>query len=812
MMITKNIFKNDFIKKLKTERGTTIDEATDLDIYYALGSLVRDYIAEDWVNTNKRYIKKGEKQVYYFSMEFLMGKLLVSNLINLGIKDICEEGLKDFGIDLEKIEEVEKDQGLGNGGLGRLAACFLDSMASIGVPGHGCGIRYNYGLFEQKIIDGYQVEFPDKWLQYENVWEIRKENKAVEVKFGGDVRVVEENGRLKFIHENYESVLAVPYDTPIVGYKNKQINTLRLWSAETVKRDFNYTCFSKGNYLKAFEYKNSVEAISHVLYPNDAYEAGKTLRLKQEYFLVSAGIQSIIRTFKKRGKPIEDFDDYVAIHINDTHPALAIPELMRILMDEEGLGWDEAWRITTNTIAYTNHTIMSEALEKWNVDIFKKLLPRIYMIVHEINERFCRELWNTRYYGNFEKIAEMAIIADNQVKMAHLAIVGSHSVNGVAKLHTEILKKQELKDFYEYYPYKFNNKTNGISHRRWLIKANPELTKLITEAIGDGWIRVPTKMRGLLKYKDDPSYQEKIHTIKQNHKIKLAKMIKEKQGIDVDPNTIFDIHAKRIHEYKRQLLIVLYIMYLYNRLKEDKNLDIYPRTFIFAGKAAPAYYTAKQIIKLINTLAKKVNNDKDVNDKLKVVFLENYGVSLAEKLITCANVSEQVSTTTKEASGTGNMKFMMNGAITIATLDGANIDIRNAVGDENIVIFGLKEKEILKLYRNGTYNSMDIYNNDIRIKTILDQMQGKSLCKKEGEFSIIVDSLLKHNDEFFVLKDFDDYVKAQEKIDKLYRNQSVWQEKSIINIGCSGVFSSDRTIYEYATGIWKVNIYHSYYK
>ncbi|PAB58791.1 glycogen/starch/alpha-glucan phosphorylase [Anaeromicrobium sediminis] len=811
MRLSKNKFKEDLIKKLEKERATNIDEASELDIYYALGSLIRDYIAENWLRTNEEYIKNAKKQVYYFSMEFLMGKLLVNNLMNLGIKHICEEALKELNMDLDKIEELEKDQGLGNGGLGRLAACFMDSMASIGVPGHGCGIRYRYGLFEQRIIDGYQVEFPDKWLQNKNVWEIRRKERAVEVKFGGNVRVIEENGKLDFIHENYESILAVPYDTPVVGYKNKLVNTLRLFSAEAIKKDFDFSYFNRGQYMKAFEYKHSVEAISEVLYPNDAFEAGRNLRLKQEYFLVSAGIQSIMRTYKRLGKSIDDFHEYIAIHINDTHPALAIPELMRILMDEEGLGWDEAWRITTNTISYTNHTIMSEALEKWDVDMFKNLLPRIYMIVDEINERFCRELWNNKYHGDFEKICQMAVIAHNEIRMAHLAIVGSHSINGVAKLHTELLKKQELKEFYQYYSYKFNNKTNGISHRRWLLKANPELSKLINDTIGKGWINLPNQLSKLLKYKDDPVFKEKVHEIKQKNKIKLANMIREKHGIEVDPNSIFDIHAKRLHEYKRQLLNVFHIMNLYNKLIENPELDIYPRTFIFGGKAASSYFMAKQVIKLINTLAYKVNNDKRIKDKIKIVFMENYGVTLAEHMIPAANVSEQISTTTKEASGTGNMKFMMNGAITIATLDGANIDIKNAVGEENIVIFGLNEKEFLELYRNGTYNSIELCNTDIRLKKILNQLRGGFFPVKDDEFSIIYHSLTKHNDEFFVLKDFDSYVKAQERIDKLYRNISKWTEMSIVNIGSSGIFSSDRTICEYATGIWKTNLCDRHY-
>ncbi|WP_432404379.1 glycogen/starch/alpha-glucan phosphorylase [Wukongibacter sp. M2B1] len=807
MKLTKEKFKMDFIKKLEYERANRIDEASDLDKYYALASLIRDYIYENWVETNKKYVKNKEKQVYYFSMEFLIGKLLISNLINLGIKEICEQGLKELGINLDKIEEVEKDPGLGNGGLGRLAACFLDSIASIGISGHGCGIRYKYGLFEQKIIDGYQVEFPDKWLQNEILWEIRRTSKAVEVKFGGEIKVLKENDNLKFIHENYESILAVPYDTPIVGYRNNIVNTLRLWSAEPQKQEFDYSTFSRGEYLKAFEKKHSIESISQVLYPNDSFDEGRMLRLKQEYFLVSAGIQSIIRTFKKLKKPIEDLDDYVALHINDTHPAIAIPELMRILMDEENLGWDKAWSVTTRTISYTNHTIMAEASEKWNINMFKTLLPRIFMIINEINERFCKELWDTRYNGDFQSIEQMSIISNDQIKMAHLAIIGSHSVNGVAKLHTEILKKQEFKNFYNIYPQKFNNKTNGITHRRWLLKCNPRLANLISEAIGGTWIEIPTRLSRLLKLKEDSSFKEQIYKIKQNNKCRLANMIRGKYGIEVDPKSIFSIQAKRIHEYKRQKLNVLHIMYLYNRLIENPELDIIPRTFIFAGKAAPGYYIAKQTIKLINSLADKVNNDRRIKDKLKVIFMENYGVALAEYIIPAANVSEQLSTTTKEASGTGNMKFMMNGAITVATLDGANVEIKNAVGDENIVIFGLKEREIFELYSSGTYNSIELYNKDIRLKTVLNQLIDGFFPVKYEEFLIIYDSLLKHNDEYFVLKDFDSYVEAQEKIDKLYREKSKWGEMAIVNIGCSGIFSSDRTIYEYASQIWDMSLF-----
>jgi starch phosphorylase len=811
MGLTKEKFKADFIKKVESERANSIEEASDLDKYYALASLIKDYICENWVKTNTKYISNKEKQVYYFSMEFLIGKLLVNNLINLGIKDTCVHGLKELGIDLEKIKEIERDPGLGNGGLGRLAACFLDSMASIGISGHGCGIRYKYGLFEQKIIDGYQVEFPDKWLQNENVWEIKRTSKAVEVKFGGEVRAINEKGRLKFIHENYESILAVPYDTPIVGYENNIVDTLRLWSAEAQKKEFDYSSFSRGEYLKAFEHKHSIESISQVLYPDDSYEEGRILRLKQEYFLVSAGIQSIIRTFKKLEKPIEAFHEYVAIHINDTHPALAIPELMRILMDEEGMAWEEAWKVTTKTMSYTNHTIMAEASEKWNIDMFKALLPRIFMIIKEINERFCRTLWDKGYTNDFDKISQMAIISYGQIRMAHLAIVGSHSVNGVAKLHTEILKKQEFVDFYNIYPKRFNNKTNGITHRRWLLQCNPELADLITDTIGEIWIALPMKLRRLLRYRNDPGFQEKIYKIKQNNKYRLANIIRDKYAINVDPESIFDIQAKRLHEYKRQKLNLLHIMYLYNRLIENPDLDIVPRTFIFAGKAAPGYYIAKQTIKLINTLAYKINNDKRIKDKLKVVFMENYGVTLAQQIIPGANVSEQLSTTTKEASGTGNMKFMMNGAITIATLDGANVEIKDVVGKENIVIFGLKEKEIFELYSSGTYNSIDLYNDDIRLKTVIDRLINGFFPVKHEEFLIIYDSLLKHNDEYFVLKDFDSYVKAQERIDELYREKSKWLEMSIINIGSSGIFSSDRTIYEYASSVWDIKLFSNYF-
>ena len=803
MKITKQKFKQDYLDKLIEERGLEIIEASNLDKYIALSTLIRDYTAKNWIRTSNKYIKIEKRQIYYFSMEFLLGKFLINNLINLGIKDICERALRELGVDLNEMNKIENDQGLGNGGLGRLAACFLDSMATTNIPGHGCGMRYKYGLFEQKIIDGYQVEFPDKWLQYDNVWEIKKQEKAVEIRFGGEIKSIDDNGNFKFIHENFEKVLAVPYDTPIVGYKNNLVNTLRLWSAEDVVTEFSFDEFNKGEYVKAFNQKHSAESISQVLYPNDAFEHGKILRLKQEYFFVSAGIQSIIRTFKKLKKPISELYKYVAIHINDTHPALCVPELMRILIDDENIGWDDAWYITKNTISYTNHTIMSEALEKWSINIFKDLLPRMYMIVDEINERFCKFLWEDKKIHDFDKISKMAIIGDNYVRMAHLAIVGSYSVNGVAYLHTEILKNQELKDFYDIYPHKFSNKTNGISHRRWLLKSNSRLSQLVNETIGKEWIDNPENLIKLLDYRDDTSFQDKIYRIKQYNKKKLAKMIKDKYSITIDINSIFDIQAKRIHEYKRQMLNLLNIMNLYNKLLDNPDLDIIPRTFIFSGKAAPGYYAAKQIIKLINTIASKINNDERIKNKIKVVFIENYGVSLAELIIPAADVSEQIATTTKEASGTGNMKFMMNGAITIATLDGANVEIEREVGNENIVIFGLKEKDIIELYKNKTYKSIDIYNSDLRLKRILDSLIDGSLSHREDEFMGIYDSLLKYNDEYFVLKDFDEYVNAQDKIDQLFRNKSEWQEMCIINIAHSGTFSSDKTISEYNNEIWK---------
>lgn len=810
MNLNSETIKKDFRRKLIHMFSEDIDGASTLHKYLAFGSLIKEYCAENWLKTNKQYREGGRKQVYYFSMEFLIGKLLRSNLLNLGIEKECEKALKELGISISELEEAEMDAGLGNGGLGRLAACFLDSMASLGIPGHGCGIRYKYGLFQQKIVDGYQVEIPDNWLKEGNIWETRRDDKAIIVKFGGRVTPYMDNGKLNFKHEDYDQVLAVPYDTPIIGYNNKNVNTLRLWSAETVESDkeLDFSFFKHGNYSKAVEYKSSVECISQVLYPDDSQLEGKILRLKQQYFFVSAGIQSILRSYLKTRKPVNDLYKYVAIHINDTHPSLAVAEFMRILIDEKQLEWDEAWNITTKTISYTNHTIMAEALEKWPIGILKNLLPRIFMIIEEINRRFTDKLF-AKYPNNWSKVNNMAIINNGEIRMANLAIVGGHSINGVAKLHTEILKSRELSDFYELYPEKFNNKTNGITHRRWLLQANPELAKFITKTIGDKWITQPNNLIELLKYAKYSSFQDSIYNIKRDNKVNFAEHVKNKYGIVINPDSIYDVQVKRLHAYKRQILNLFNIMYLYDRLKEDPNLDITPRTFIFAAKASPSYYLAKEIIKLINTVGNKINNDKRIKDKIKVIFLENYRVSLAEKIIPCADISEQISTASKEASGTGNMKFMMNGAVTIATLDGANIEIRDAVGDENIVTFGMTAKEVMNYEKNGGYSSIELYDKDSRIHTIVNQIMNGYFGVPSAEFKNIYNHLIECNDEYFILKDFDSYVKAQEKIDGLYRNKTKWQEMCITNIAHSGIFSSDNTILKYSSEIWnakKINV------
>lgn len=700
-------FKSAFLEKLETMYGKSFKESTTRDQYNTLGYMVREYMNSQWIATNESYRSGERKQMYYLSIEFLLGRLLGSNILNLGIKDVCEQGLSELGISLQQLEEVEADAGLGNGGLGRLAACFLDSLASLNLPGHGCGIRYKHGLFDQKIVDGYQVEFPEQWLLHENVWEVRRHDQAVEVSYFGNVEPLYIDGRLEFRHTNAEVIMAVPYDVPVVGYETSTVNTLRLWNAEPVP--FPQNC------KDILKYKRETEAVSEFLYPDDTHDEGKILRLKQQYFLVSASLQNIVRMHRERYGDLRQLHEKIAIHINDTHPVLAIPELMRILLDEEKLAWEEAWHITTQTISYTNHTTLSEALEKWPIHIFKPLLPRIYMIIEEINERFCHELWE-RYPYEWHRIEEMAIIAHDLVKMAHLAIVGSHSVNGVAKIHTEILKQREMRLFYEFYPDKFNNKTNGIAHRRWLMKANPQLTNLISEAIGTEWKKEPIKLQELQLVQYDASFQEKFAEVKQERKEILAARIHHTMGITIDPNSIFDVQVKRLHAYKRQLLNVLHILYLYNRLKEDASFTFYPRTFIFGAKASPGYYYAKKIIKLINELARKVNNDPYVSQYMKVIFLENYRVSVAEDIFPAADVSEQISTASKEASGTGNMKFMMNGAITLGTLDGANIEIKDRVGDDNCFIFGLTAEEVLHYNQNGGYRASDYYHHNGHIK------------------------------------------------------------------------------------------------
>ena len=799
--LNKNKFKQSFETKMYSLYAQSIKDATDEQLLNVLCSVIKDIISKKWVD-NKL---DSQKEVYYFSIEFLLGRQLKSNLLNLGIEDVVRTGLKELNIDLDNLINAESDPALGNGGLGRLAACFLDSMASLDISGHGYGIRYKYGLFEQKFINGYQVEVPDNWLtQGGYVWETVRPNKAIVVKFEGNVNLVDKNGRLEVNHTDYIPVMAMPYDIPIIGYRNNSINTLRLFKSEVLSRDFGpltiHAKNSYGSYEDALKYKYYAEEISQVLYPNDSNYAGRLLRLKQEYFFVSAGIQDIIRKYKKNKLDIKKLNEKVAIHINDTHPTLCIPELMRILLDEEGLSWDEAWNITINTVSYTNHTIMTEAMERWPKEMLKTLLPRIYMIIEEIDRRYMNELEESKY--DHDKIYRMSIIDNNDIKMANLSIVGSHSVNGVAKLHTELLKKEVLKDFYDHEPEKFNNKTNGIAHRRWLISSNTELSDLITGLISEDWKTDTRKLKELEAHRNDKAVLEKIGQIKYNNKERLAKFIKEKYDIDVNPNSIFDVQIKRLHAYKRQLLNALHILHLYHELLENPNFDMEPRTFIFGAKAAPGYYLAKCIIKFINSLAEKINNDPRIDNKIKVVFIENYDVSKAELIIPAADVSEQISTTTKEASGTGNMKLMMNGAITLATLDGANIEIFEQVGKDNIVIFGLSANEVLNYNKFGGYSALDLYNSNREIKRVVDDLINGFIPNMEKEGRQIYDSLITYNDEYFVLRDIQNYREAQEKINKLYKNKDKWNEMSLMNIANSGIFSSDRTIAEYAKDIW----------
>lgn len=801
MPLNKESFRIAFQDRFLATYGKDFSKGSPNQYYRTLASLVRDEISRRWHAAQGNFPQKNIKKAYYFSIEFLPGRFLLTNLEYLGIKELVEEALADLAINLDEIKDEEEDPGLGNGGLGRLASSLLDSLASLGLPGYGCGIRYQYGLFEQAVVQGEQTERPDNWLQNGYAWEYRKPEEAERVKFGGCVNIEVRQGRTFFLQENYETVRAVPYDIPIAGYRNNIINTMRLWSSETHDIDFEFHTFSKGDYGRAFHEKIRAESISQVLYPDDSSNEGKELRLKQQYFFVSAGLQSIIRQYKKENGKIKEFHNYTAVHINDTHPALAVAELMRILLDEEDMDWNEAWQITTRTISYTNHTLLPEALEKWGIDLFKRLLPRIYMIVEEINKRFCAELIDSSADLR-EKVRQMAVISDGSIKMANLAIVGSHSVNGVAKLHSDILKNRIMKDYNFFFPGKFNNKTNGISQRRWLLVANPRLSKLLSEIVGEGWIEQPSQMAKLASLDRDALVQEQIAQIKKDNKLRLVKYIYEKQGIKVDPESVFDIHIKRIHMYKRQLLNILHIMDLANRLHENPQLDIMPRTFIFAGKAAPAYYLAKRVIKLINCVAQTINRDTDIRGKIKVVFLENYNVSVAEQVFPAADVSEQISTASKEASGTGNMKLMMNGAVTLGTLDGANIEIREKVGEDNFFSFGLTAEEVLNYYANGGYNAWDIYAKDRRIKLVCDQLINGTFSS--ADFSAIYEHLLRYNDEFFVLHDFSSYAEAQTRLEQKFSEQRKWLKMCINNIAYSGAFSSDRTIREYAEDIWEI--------
>ncbi|CUB16855.1 Glycogen phosphorylase [Bacillus subtilis] len=794
MFSSKERFAALFLKRLEMTCGKSFKDSAKLDQYKTLGNMVREYISADWIQTNEKSRSNSGKQTYYLSIEFLLGQLLEQNLMNLGVRDVVEAGLKEIGINLEEILQMESDAGLGNGGLGRLAACFLDSLASLNLPGHGMGIRYKHGLFEQKIVDGHQVELPEQWLKNGNVWEVRNADQAVDVPFWGEVHMTEKNGRLHFRHEQATIVTAVPYDIPIIGYETGTVNTLRLWNAEP------YAHYHGGNILS---YKRETEAVSEFLYPDDTHDEGKILRLKQQYFLVCASLKSIVNNYRKTNKSLSGLHKKVSIHINDTHPALAVPELMRVLLDEENMSWEEAWHITVHTISYTNHTTLSEALEKWPIHLFKPLLPRMYMIIEEINERFCRAVWE-KYPGDWKRIEDMAITAHGVVKMAHLAIVGSYSVNGVAKIHSEILKEREMRDFHLLFPNRFNNKTNGIAHRRWLLKANPGLSAIITEAIGNEWVKQPESLIRLEPYASDPAFIEQFQNNKSRKKQELADLIFCTAGVVVNPDSIFDVQVKRLHAYKRQLLNVLHIMYLYNRLKEDSGFSIYPQTFIFGAKASPSYYYAKKIIKLIHSVAEKVNYDPAVKQLIKIVFLENYRVSMAERIFPASDVSEQISTASKEASGTGNMKFMMNGALTIGTHDGANIEILERVGPDCIYTFGLKADEVLSYQENGGYRSREYYQHDRRIRQVADQLINGFFEGEADEFESIYDSLLPHNDEYFVLKDFSSYADAQGRIQADYLDRRKWSERSIVNIAHSGYFSSDRTIREYAKNIWGI--------
>ena len=807
----KDVFKRDVRNNVKTLFRKEVEEATPQQLFQAVSYAVKEAIIDDWLATQKQYEKDDPKTVYYMSMEFLLGRALGNNLINMTAYKEVKEALEEMGIDLNVIEDQEPDPALGNGGLGRLAACFLDSLATLGYASYGCGIRYRYGMFKQKIRDGYQVEAPDNWLKDGNPFELRRPEYAKEVRFGGNIRVeYDETGKTHFVQENYESVMAIPYDYPIVGYGNHIVNTLRIWDAEAIV-DFQLDSFDRGDYHKAVEQENLAKNIVEVLYPNDNHIAGKELRLKQQYFFVSASIQAAITKFKKKHGDISKLPEKVTFQMNDTHPTVAVAELMRILLDEENLGWNEAWDITTKCCAYTNHTIMAEALEKWPIDLFSRLLPRIYQIIQEIDRRFIAQV-RAQYPGNEEKVKKMAILMDGQVKMAHLAIVAGYSVNGVAKLHTEILKNQELKDFYQMMPEKFNNKTNGITQRRFLMHANPLLADWVTEKLGTKeWITDLSKMSGLKEWLDDEEALKEFMTIKFKNKERLAAYIKEHNGVEVDPRSIFDVQVKRLHEYKRQLLNILHVMYLYNQIKEHPEMSFYPKTYIFGAKASAGYIRAKEIIKLINSVADVINNDRSINGKLKVVFIEDYRVSNAELIFAAADISEQISTASKEASGTGNMKFMMNGAPTLGTMDGANVEIVDEVGIDNAFIFGLSADEVINYEQNGGYNPYDIYNNDPDIHRVVDQLVDGTYSNGDTEmYRDLYNSLLNNQggsraDMYFILKDFRSYADAQARAMEAYKDKEKWAKMALKNTACCGKFSADRTIQEYLDDIWHLD-------
>ena len=802
----KEAIKKSIIDNVKNQFRKTIDEATPQQVYQAVAYAVKDVIIDNWIATQKTFDDLKVKKVYYLSMEFLMGRALGNNIINLGEQKEIREALEELGFDLNAIEDQEPDPALGNGGLGRLAACFLDSLATLGYPAYGCGIRYHYGMFKQKIENGYQIEVPDEWLKNGYPFEIRRAEYATEVKFGGYVKTVWNGQRNVFVQEGYQSVLAVPYDMPIVGYGNNVVNTLRIWDAQPINT-FSLTAFDKGDYQKAVEQENLAKNLVEVLYPNDNHYAGKELRLKQQYFFNSASLQVAIKKFKEQNEDIHMLPEKVVFQMNDTHPTVSVAELMRILLDEEHLEWEDAWDITTRCCAYTNHTIMAEALEKWPIELFSRLLPRIYQIVEEINRRFLLEV-GQKYPNNYEKVKKMAIIFDGQVKMAHLAIVAGFSVNGVARLHTEILKKQELRDFYEMMPEKFNNKTNGITQRRFLLNGNPLLAQWVTDKIGNEWITDLPHISKLAIYAEDEKCRQEFMNIKYQNKLRLAKYIKEHNGIDVNPRSIFDVQVKRLHEYKRQLLNILHVMYLYNQLKDNPGIDMVPRTFIFGAKAAAGYQIAKKTIKLINSVADVINNDKSINGKIKVVFIEDYKVSNAEIIFAAADVSEQISTASKEASGTGNMKFMLNGALTLGTMDGANVEIVEEVGEDNAFIFGLTSDEVINFENNGGYNPVEIFNTDQEIRRVLMQLINGYYAPQDPElFRDIYNSLLNTKnsakaDTYFILKDFHSYADAQQRVEAAYRDETKWAKAAMMNVACSGKFSSDRTIEEYVRDIW----------